>query len=690
MHKLRQSWMAGPVGLASVALLAVGLGVSCGGTTGGGSGGNNNGGSSAGGNSGGSATSSSSSGSTTTTTGTGGTAPSVCASNADCAGNPKGGLCDTDSGECVKCLPTNDLCADGQYCDPATHTCATGCKDSTDCAGNPGGAVLCNPATHKCVNCVADNDCPAGQLCLASGNVCIPGCSPTHDCPTGQTCCGSTCNDLSNDFSHCGDCNTACTNPINGTAECKGGMCGLKGCLAAFADCNGDLVDGCEWNQLQDGPCVCTPGATQPCYQGTPGTQNVGPCKGGVQSCNATGTGWGACVGQVLPASEICGNNIDEDCNGTADDVPDQDGDGWTICNGDCCDVAGQGCTNPKLVNPGAFEVVGDGVDNDCDAQTSDTVAPALCSTLTKFTGVTAMDVARAMELCQQTTSGATGPAKKWGLIGASHHFANGAVPNTAELTNLQNKQTAITNLFGNTVTPRKGSTLAVIASGMARDANDPNWVVPINGSDFTSVGGGTTINFPGAGPLAAYVNAHGGQLLPGTCAGATCDVGTGANDSVNIRLQIRTPTNAQGFSYDFRFYSAEYFSFQCTQFNDYYLASLTSMAPGLPADRNISFDSLGNAVSVNNGFFQDCGGNGKLCGTCPFGTASLAGTGFDNSSVNGGSTEWLTTDAPIVPGETILLELMVFDVGDHIYDTLILLDNFRWSLTPVTLGTHT
>jgi hypothetical protein len=683
MHKLRQSWMTGPVGLACVALLAVGLGASCGGgATGSGTGatGTQTGGAGTGGDSGGTSTTSTTSSTTTTTTPTG---PTVCASDADCASSTKGGLCDVASGECVKCLPTNDPCGDGLYCDPNTHTCATGCKANADCAGNPGGAVLCEPATHKCVNCVSDNDCPAGQLCDATGNVCIPGCSPTHDCPTGQTCCGSSCHDLQTDFKHCGDCNTECTNPINGQAQCAGGMCGLKACLPAFADCNGDLTDGCEWNQLQDGPCVCTPGATQPCYQGTPGTQNVGPCKGGVQTCNANGTGWGACVGQVLPASEICGNNIDEDCNGTADDVPDQDGDGWTICNGDCCDVAGQGCTNPKLVNPGAFEVVGDGVDNDCDPNTSDTVAPALCSAATKFSGVTATDVAKAMELCQTTTAAATGPAKKWGLIGASHHFANGAIPNTTELNSLQNNQTAITTLFGNSVTPRKGSTMAIISSGMARDANDPGWVVPILGTSFTS-----SITFPGGGPLATYVNAHGGGLLPGTCAGSTCPVGTGANDSVNIRLQIRTPTNAQGFSYDFRFYSAEYYTFQCTQFNDYYLASLTSLAPGIPADHNISFDSLGNAVSVNNGFFQDCGGNGKSCGTCPFGTASLAGTGFEQ--VNGGSTEWLTTDAPIVPGETITLELIVFDVGDHIYDTLMLLDNFRWSLTPVTLGTHT
>jgi hypothetical protein len=134
------------------------------------------------------------------------------------------------------------------------------------------------------------------------------------------------------------------------------------------------------------------------------------------------------------------------------------------------------------------------------------------------------------------------------------------------------------------------------------------------------------------------------------------------------------------------RFFSAEYQTFQCTTFNDYYLAMLTTGAAAIPADHNISFDAVNNPISVNNGFFQDCGGNGQACGACPFGTGPLAGTGMDQ--VSGGGTEWLTTTAPIVPGETMTLELTIFDVSDHIYDSLILLDNFQWSLDPSSVGT--
>jgi hypothetical protein len=54
-----------------------------------------------------------------------------------------------------------------------------------------------------------------------------------------------------------------------------------------------------------------------------------------------------------------------------------------------------------------------------------------------------------------------------------------------------------------------------------------------------------------------------------------------------------------------------------------------------------------------------------------------------------GGATVWLTTDAPIVPGETMVLELMIFDVTDNILDSLVLLDNFVWNASPADVGTH-
>ncbi|HRZ79243.1 MAG TPA: hypothetical protein P5044_04480, partial [bacterium] len=50
-----------------------------------------------------------------------------------------------------------------------------------------------------------------------------------------------------------------------------------------------------------------------------------------------------------------------------------------------------------------------------------------------------------------------------------------------------------------------------------------------------------------------------------------------------------------------------------------------------------------------------------------------------------GGGTKWLTTTAPVVPGETITLKFAIWDTGDTQVDSLVLIDNFRWNLETST-----
>jgi len=57
---------------------------------------------------------------------------------------------------------------------------------------------------------------------------------------------------------------------------------------------------------------------------------------------------------------EICGNGIDDDCNGVIDEIVDEDGDGFTNCDPVDCD------DGDADVYPGAPELC-DGKDNDCD-----------------------------------------------------------------------------------------------------------------------------------------------------------------------------------------------------------------------------------------------------------------------------------------------------------------------------------
>jgi len=64
-------------------------------------------------------------------------------------------------------------------------------------------------------------------------------------------------------------------------------------------------------------------------------------------------------------AEEVC-NGLDDDCDPATDEAADDDGDGYSICDGDCDDV------DPD-VNADALEEC-DGIDNDCDETTDEDV----------------------------------------------------------------------------------------------------------------------------------------------------------------------------------------------------------------------------------------------------------------------------------------------------------------------------
>ena len=133
-------------------------------------------------------------------------------------------------------------------------------------------------------------------------------------------------------------------------------------------DCNGQVDDVA-------GGCACNDGATQACYTGPEGTAGVGTCKDGTQSCQ--GGQWGACTGEVVPAAEAC-NTLDDDCNGTADDM------GLATCGVGACANAVEKCVNGQMQTcvPGQPGVeVCDGIDNNCNQLTdeSDPMLNAAC-----------------------------------------------------------------------------------------------------------------------------------------------------------------------------------------------------------------------------------------------------------------------------------------------------------------------
>lgn len=361
----------------------------------------------------------------------------------------------------------------------------------------------------------------------------------------------------------------------------------------------------------------------------------------------------------------------------------DADGDGWTVTNGDCCDTP-EVCADPTSVNPGGMEVQGNGIDDDCDPLTSDTTAPADCGPMPLQAMTSASDLVKAMDLCQFTTESPAPSERKWGVIQAELALADGSTvgpPNDLQL--------GVLAQYGPNVKPKNGATMAALSTGTARALGDPGYVAPQNGTSAGQIGNynaNTQVSIP-----VDYLAAHGGTVpSPATCPMCTGPDCSQAFDSVLLRARIRVPTNAKSFSYHVKYYSSEYPEFLCQRSNDFFLALLQSNVAEVPMDKNIAFDSKGLPLSVNNGFFDVCFPEfGAPPGTCASGTLELVGTGMGGWGTNikdGGGTQWLRNDAPVVPGETMEIRFVLWDAYDHNLDSVILLDNFRFKTTSATV----
>jgi cysteine-rich repeat protein len=111
----------------------------------------------------------------------------------------------------------------------------------------------------------------------------------------------------------------------------------------------GDVEDDgvlCTLDVCEGGVPMHTPGMA-PCYSGPPGTQGVGVCVAGAQACDDGGMPFGACLGEVLPQTEVCDPaGLDEDCDGEVDEA-----DAGCTCS--------DGATRPCFGGPEGMQDVG-------------------------------------------------------------------------------------------------------------------------------------------------------------------------------------------------------------------------------------------------------------------------------------------------------------------------------------------
>lgn len=109
-----------------------------------------------------------------------------------------------------------------------------------------------------------------------------------------------------------------------GVQVCKADGTGYDACAgevlpAPKEDCTNKTDDDC--NGTPNDGCPCTPGMSQACYSGAAGTEGVGICKAGTQTCNSDGLGFGPCAGEQVPLPEDCATPDDDDCNGMVNDA---------------------------------------------------------------------------------------------------------------------------------------------------------------------------------------------------------------------------------------------------------------------------------------------------------------------------------------------------------------------------------
>ena len=347
---------------------------------------------------------------------------------------------------------------------------------------------------------------------------------------------------------------------------------------------------------------------------------------------------------------------------GPATGCQDLDGDGFTTCDGDCCDVAGPGCPDPASVNPGAFDVPGNGVDDDCNGAADD--APAACDAALASDSSRALDYAAAIDLCQTTTD----PGVRWGVLSAGLVLADGTgAPDAA--------QASIRTAFGATGS-LSGSALVVLSTGHAAATGQAN-------PPFAAFQPGFVVGTSSPAP-ADWLAANGGAMP--AAPGCPAPSGTAVNDPVMLVLRIRVPTNARSFELPIRYLTSDYPEWACSPFTDRAVVLLDSSwtgSPANPGDKNLAvYRTPGgldypldvNLASGNTGLFTACvnGNLGCAMGATPGTTntcaeiASLSGTGLDGSdpgncdagSLVGGGTGWLAVRGNVVGGEVITLRI--------------------------------
>ncbi len=295
-------------------------------------------------------------------------APRPCLTGLPGACSAGNQTCTADGRGFGSCLPTSapgpDVCGDGI---------------DNDCDGNADEDCVCTPGASQACITGLDGACSAGNQTCDAGHAwspCLPSAGPSSE----------VCDGIDNDCDGNADDDGVCTCTVGASAGCLTGLAGVCAtgqhtCTAGgrgFTAClpttgaSPEICDGldndCDGVADED-VCTCTAGLARACNTGIPGV-----CMAGSQTCDASGRGWGPCLTAVVRSADVCGDGLDNDCDGTADED--------CVCTSGAsrpcvaplpgvCAAGLQACTGGRwdacIPTAAASSEVCDGRDNDCD-----------------------------------------------------------------------------------------------------------------------------------------------------------------------------------------------------------------------------------------------------------------------------------------------------------------------------------
>ena len=240
------------------------------------------------------------------------------------------GVCAATVSECLAGVP--QTCTPGT---PGTETC-NGLDDNCDGTADEGFGAPINCGVGACARTVPS--CSGG-----TPEMCVPGTPGTETCNLLDDDCNGMADDgLGSSTCGVGACMRTVTNCLAGTPQvCSPGPVGTEVCNNQDDDCDGRTDETLGSLACGLGRCV----ATAPvCVGGSPGTCTPNSAAARAETCDS----------------------IDDDCNGLADDgIP------ALVCGVGACMRTVSACITgvPQSCTPGPVgaEICGNGIDEDCN-----------------------------------------------------------------------------------------------------------------------------------------------------------------------------------------------------------------------------------------------------------------------------------------------------------------------------------